>query len=106
MSTTSSNVKGVLAALGESNQYITLGIELAGEVIPLAKGLVKEIKQVATGTDTVSYTVLVQTDGAELDAVHQLAEDDLAAINAELKKMGQPPIPGGTPPPTPPPVTQ
>lgn len=93
------STKNILATLAASNQYITLGIELAGEIVPLAKGLVQEIKQIGTGTDTVTYQVLVQTDGAELDAIHQLAEDDLAAINAELAKLGQPPIPdGGTPP--------
>ena len=87
-----STKKNVLAALSESGQYITLGIELAGEIVPLAKGLVKEIRSIGTGKDTVGYQVLVETDTAELDAVHQLAEDDLEAINAELKKMGKPPI--------------
>ena len=85
--------KGVLAALGESNQIITLALELGGTLVPLAKGLVREIKQIATGTETVTYTVLIQTDGAELDAAHKLAEDDLAAINAELARMKLPPIP-------------
>lgn len=87
------STKNVLGALSAAGQIISIGIPLAGEVIPLATGLVKEIRQIATGEETVSYEILIQSDGAELDAIHKLAEDDLTAVNAELVKMGQPPIP-------------
>jgi hypothetical protein len=100
------STKNVLAALSDSNTAITLGIELAGQLIPLGKGLIKEIRSIATGAETVSYEVLLVADGKELDAVHQLATDDLAAINAELAKMGQPPLPVAPPTTDPPPVTQ
>jgi hypothetical protein len=97
-----STTKNILAALSDAGTIIGIGVPLAGEIIPLATGLVKEIRQIASGSTTVDYQILIQTDGAELDAVHQLAEDDLAAINAELAKVGQPPIPvAPDPPPTP-----
>lgn len=99
-----STVNNVLKVLADSNGEIALGIEAAGVVIPLAKGLVQEIKQIATGSESVTYTVLIQMDGAELDAIDKLAEDDLAAINAELVKLGKPPVPTGEPPT--PPITQ
>lgn len=86
------SIKTVLNGLAEANEYVTLGIEIYGEIVPLAKGLVKEIKQIGTGTDTVSYAVLIQTDTAELDDVKKLSTDDLEAINAELAKLGKPPI--------------
>lgn len=90
------STKNVLAALSSANQYVTLAIELGGEIVPLAKGLVKEIRSIGEKKET-TYQILLQTDGAELDAVHQLAEDDLAAINAELAKMGKDPIPRPVP---------
>lgn len=86
------STKNILAALSESEQVITIGIELAGKIVPLAKGLVREIRQIGTGTETVAYQMLLQVDGAELDTVHKLATDDLTAINAELAKLGKPPL--------------
>lgn len=101
-----STTKNILGALSDAGTIIGIGIPIAGDIIPLATGLVKEIRSIATGSTTVDYQILIQTDGAELDAIHKLAEDDLAAINAELAKLGQPPIPAlpapATPPATPP----
>jgi hypothetical protein len=99
-----STTKNILAALSDAGQIIGIGIPIAGEIIPLAVGVVKEIRSIATGAETVDYQVLIQTDGAELDAIHKLAEDDLAAINAELAKLGQPPIPTDPPAPAAPPA--
>jgi len=97
-----STTKNVLAALSDAGSVIGIGIPIAGQVIPLAVGLVKEIRQIATGATTVDYQILIQTDGVELDAIHKLAEDDLTAINAELAKLGQPPIPAAPAPAAPP----
>ena len=97
--------KDVLGILSDAGSILSIGIPIAGEIIPIATGLVKEIRSIATGVETVDYQILIQTDGAELDAIHKLAEDDLAAINAELAKLGQPPIPAApapVPPATPP----
>ena len=100
--------KNVLAALGESDQYITLGLELAGEIVPLGKALVREIKTIATGTETTTYQLLLEADSKELDAIAALSLADLAAINGELAKLGKPPIvpisSGDSTPPTP--ITQ
>jgi hypothetical protein len=98
-----STTKNILGALSDAGQIISIGIPVAGQVIPLAIGLVKEIRSIATGAETVDYQILIQTDGAELDAIHKLAEDDISAINAELEKLGQPPI-STDPPATPPPA--
>ncbi len=103
-----STTKNILGALSDAGTIIGIGIPIAGEIIPLATGLVKEIRSIATGSTPVDYQILIQTDGAELDAIHTLAEDDLTAINAELAKLGQPPIavPAPAPAPPTPPVTQ
>ena len=89
----STSVKNILSGLAGANQIITLGLEIGGVVVPLAKGLIQEIKQIGGGAQSVSYQVLIQTDSAELEAIAQLATDDLAAINAELAKLGKPAIP-------------
>jgi hypothetical protein len=86
---TGNNVLGALAA---AEQVVTLGVNIGGALIPIGVGLVKEIKRIATGQDTVAYAVLIQMDSAELDTVDKLSTDDLAAINAELAKLGKPPI--------------
>jgi hypothetical protein len=100
-----STTKNVLGILSEAGSIIGIGIPIAGEIIPLATGLVKAIRQIASGTDTVTYEILIQADSKELDAVHQLAEDDLAAINAELAKLGKPPIASSAASPAAPPAT-
>lgn len=89
----SSTPNAVLTALAGANEYVSLGLEVAGVVVPLVKGAITGIKQIATGTDTVSYQVLLQVDGTELDAVDKLATDDLTAINAELTARGVPTVP-------------
>jgi hypothetical protein len=83
----------VLAALSKSNRVIVLALEVAGELVPLVKGTISEIRKLTSGSTTATYDVVVKADAAELDAITQLAADDLAAINAELKRLGQPPIP-------------
>lgn len=87
------NAKAVLTTLENTNGYVTLAIEVAGELIPLGKAVVRGIRQLATGGTTVDYEVLLRMDGAELDAIDKLSTDDLAAINAELAKLGLPPVP-------------
>lgn len=84
----------ILSNLADTNGgYITLAIMLAGELIPVGKALVTEIKQIATGTETETYSMLLQVDGAELQKIAQLSETELAAINAEFAKLGLPPVP-------------
>jgi hypothetical protein len=86
-----STVKGILDALSGSNGEITLAIAVAGQLVPLITGAVTEIKKIASGAETVSYSVLLETDAEELDAVDTLSKDDLTAINAELARLGAPP---------------
>lgn len=84
------STKNVLAALSESNAVVTLGLELAGEIIPLGKALVSDIRKISIGGKTYTYEQLIAADTAELDVVHGLVGDDLATANAELAKMGLP----------------
>lgn len=78
--------------LGDINTEIALGIQVAGVLIPLAKGLVAKIEGIGTKTTTITFTDLVAADAAELDAIQQLSTDDLTAVNAELVRLGRPPI--------------
>jgi|SRR5690348_5180989 len=93
-----SNAMDVLGSLSKAGAIVTLGVEVAGELVPLIKGAVKKIEQVSTGQDTVSYTVLVQTDETALAGVEALSEADLTAINGELARLGKAPIPLPGPP--------
>lgn len=89
----------VLSALASANGYIALGLQVGNLVLPLMKGLIKEIRTIGGGTETVSYEIVVAADMAELDAVDKLALDDLIAINAELHARGLPEIPLPSKPP-------
>jgi hypothetical protein len=82
----------VLSILSETNGYVTLGIEAAGVVIPLIKGLVGEIRKIGGGTQTEQYQILITADLAELDDVAKLAMSDLLAINAEFARLGKPAV--------------
>lgn len=92
------SLKDTLTALQDANGYVALGITVAGQLVPLGKWLVSEFKAIGAGGVTISYPVLVQQDIAELDTIRQIALDDLAAINAELAKLGKPPL--ALPPPS------
>jgi hypothetical protein len=87
-----SAISKVLSILSETNGYVTLGIEAAGVIIPLVKGLVGEIRKIGGGTETEQYQILITADLAELDDVAKLAIDDLAAINDELTRLGKPTV--------------
>lgn len=82
----------VLTTLRGVSGGITLAIEVAGQLVPLVKGLVLEIKKISAGADSMDYQILVQTDSDALNKVIQVSKDDLAAINAELTRMGLPPL--------------
>lgn len=101
------STKNVLAALGDTNTLITLGLEVAEEIVPLGKALVRGIRSIGGTTDTTTYELLLVADSAELDAIATLALADLAAINGELAKLGKPPVipidsTGASEPPKPP----
>lgn len=96
----------ILNILQESNGYISLGIQLAGVFVPLAKGLVQKIEGIGKGSVTIALSDLVLADQAELDKIAQTAGDDLTAINAELVRMGAPPLVAPAPPAGGPPITQ
>src|SRR5271154_4574116 len=83
----------ILTALASVNGYVALGLQVGATVIPLVKGAISAIKSIGTSQETVTYQVLLTVDGAELDAIDQLAIDDLTAINAELSKRGVAQIP-------------
>ncbi len=82
----------VLTILQSVNGYIALGLQVGSIVVPLVKGLIVGIRKIGEGTDTEAYEIVVRTDLAELDEVTKLSTDDLAAINAELERLGAPKI--------------
>lgn len=90
--------KDVLAGLNTANQGITLAIELGGALVPLFKGLVAKIEEIGQGQTTITFDALVAADNAELQAINQLSVDDLAAVNAELKRLGLATIDDPNPP--------
>jgi hypothetical protein len=83
----------ILSALSGTPSAVTIGLEVAGQLVPLVKGAITEIKKISTSAKTESYQVVITADAAELDAITKLAADDLTALNAELARLGVPPIP-------------
>lgn len=92
---------GILSGLWQTNMIVSLGLQIAGVVIPLAKGLVSSIKQISQGETTVTYQVVVTTDENNLQQVDAISDADLAAINAELTRLGKQslPVPASAAPP-------
>ena len=86
----------ILTILQESNGYISLGLQLAGVFVPLAKGLIQKIEGIGAGNVTITFTDLVAHDQAEITGIVTTAGADLDAVNAELVRLGHPPLP--TPP--------
>ena len=88
-----STTLGLLQTLAGANGYIALGIQVAGVLIPLGKALINKIEDIGKGAVTITFTDLIAADDAELAAIVQSSETDLAAINAELVKLGLPQLP-------------
>jgi len=86
-------LSAILAGLGQTNMIVSLGLQVAGIVVPLAKGLVSQIKLISQGQTTVTYQVVVTTDENSLQQIDAISDADLAAINAELARLGKPPLP-------------
>ena len=83
---------GILASLADANGYVALAIQVAGTVIPLGKWLVSEIKSIAGGNVTITYQAVLAADDTELDGIRTMAQADLDAVNAELVRLGKPPL--------------
>lgn len=96
-STLASTTSGLLSVLEGSNGIVTLAITVAGILIPLGKALIQKIEGIGTGSVTITFANLVIQDDAELDAITALSTADLAAINAELTRLGLPTLPAAPP---------
>src|ERR1700752_2797243 len=80
--------EGIIMAAGALalvNADVSLGLQLAGVVVPLIKGAITDIKSIMTPQGTVEYTVVITSDQKELSAIAQVSLADLVAINAQLK---------------------
>ena len=97
MSTTPSPTSALLNVLTSLNGGVQLGVTIGNVVVPLIAGVIKSIKTGESG-QTVEYTVVIQTEQAVLDSIIAAGASDLAAINAELVRMGLAPLPVPTPP--------
>jgi hypothetical protein len=80
------------ATLALINSEISLGLQVGSVLIPIIKGAIADIKQELTPQGTVTYTVVIATDQAELADVASISIADLIAINAELKAQGAKPL--------------
>ena len=84
---------GFLKSLESVNSEISLGIVIAGQLIPLVKGTYQAIRNLFAGTATeVDYAALQIATQAEILAAIQAAQIDLDIANAELVKLGLPPV--------------
>lgn len=85
-------VSTLLASLAQINGTVGLVATIAGVAIPLVAGVVKKFKTDVFGATTVEFTLVLQTTQAELNSDISIAQQDLSDINAELQKMGRPPL--------------
>ncbi len=86
---------GVLSALANVNGEIALGLQVGTLVLPLVKGIIKEVKSLS-GEETIEYTIAVSTGQANLDHAMQVDDLILADVNSELTRQGVAPIPTGS----------
>lgn len=95
---TPSPTSGLLNVLTSLNGEVQLGVTIGNVVVPLIAGVIKSIKGSGAG-QTIEYTVVIQSEQAVLDSIIASGAADLAAINAELVRMGLTPLPVPTAPP-------
>lgn len=78
-----------LGALALINGDVALGLQIGNVLVPVIKGVVSDIKSIMSPQGTVTYTVVISTDQAELSSIANIAISDLMAINEQLKGQGQ-----------------
>ena len=100
----SSTLSKILTGLTETNSIVSLGITVAGVVIPLVKGLVADIKKINTPQGTVAYQIVIAADATEIDGDKTMEVADIAAVNAYLASIGAPLVPVPAPDPSAPPA--
>lgn len=81
-----------LSALSLVNGELVLAVQVAGLLKPIIVGVVKQIKQAVSPTQEIEYTVVLTTGQDKLDAIIDLTGNDLDEINAELVRLGHPPL--------------
>lgn len=86
------NTKNLLDTLSNVGGYVGLAVQLGETLVPLGVALVNKIKGIGTGTATETYQLLVAGDQTELLKVISASQADLAAVNAELVRLGQQPL--------------
>lgn len=80
-----------LDALSGANNLISVAVPIAGLLIPLVVQVIKSIS--GSGTQqTITYTLVIQEEQAALDAIIAAGAVDLTTVNAELVRMGLPPL--------------
>lgn len=85
----------MLSALASANAEIALGLQVGAIVLPLAKGIIRAVKDAVSGEEVIEYTVAISKGQVNLD--HAMAVDDaiVADVNAELIRQGVAPLPTG-----------
>lgn len=86
-----STANKILDAIAASGSLISIAVPIAGTLIPIVVSVVKSIEGVGAA-QTIEYSLVVQQDQAALDAIIAAGTADLATINAELVRMGMPPL--------------
>lgn len=78
--------------LNNVNGEVQLALLVGNQVVPVIKGVVKEVKTLL-GDQTLDYQVVISTGTQELDDVVTEATDTLNQINQERVAAGQDPLP-------------
>jgi hypothetical protein len=91
--TTPNTTKSLLDSLANVGGYVGLAVQLGETLIPLGVGLVNKIRGISNVESTETYMLLVAGDQTELLQIISASQADLAAVNAELVRLGAQPLP-------------
>lgn len=92
MSTTAPKTESLISQLTSLDQLVALALQVGGTLAPLIVGIVKRIESVKTPTGDIEYTVVLSIGQDALNKAEASFEDTLASVNAELVRMGKPPL--------------
>ena len=93
-----STLSNVLTILSGAGGYVTLGIQVAGVVIPLVKALISKIEGIGGPAVVITFSDVLAADEALIQSIIDSSNADLAAVNAELARIGLPTLPEPPPP--------
>lgn len=79
----------IFLAVEKSGKLVNAALSLFNIAEPVLTGVIRGVKALQNKDGSVDYIIVLQAGQAELDAADSKADEALALIDAELRRLGE-----------------